>query len=345
MELHTKTSDYFYDLPEELIAQTPIEPRDSSRLLDLGRKDGSIRHAVFRDIIGFLEPGDCLVLNDSRVLPARLYGIREGTGAKVEFLLLNHKEGDIWEALAGPGKRAKPGTHFTFGNGLLKGEVLDILEGGNRLIRFSYEGNFYEILDQIGSMPLPHYITQELKDKERYQNVYSREVGSAAAPTAGLHFTPELLEKIREKGVRIAFVTLHVGLGTFRPVKTENITDHKMHSEHYSLDAANAALINKTKEEGKRVIAVGTTSCRTLESIGSKEGRICESSGWTDIFIYPGYTFKVLDGLVTNFHLPESTLIMLVSAFAGYDNTMNAYKTAVAEKYRFFSFGDAMLVV
>lgn len=345
MELHTKTSDYSYDLPEELIAQTPIEPRDSSRLLVLGRKDGSIRHAVFRDIIGFLEPGDCLVLNDSRVLPARLYGIREGTGAKVEFLLLNHKEGDIWEALAGPGKRAKPGTHFIFGNGLLKGEVLDILEGGNRLIRFSYEGNFYEILDQIGSMPLPHYITQELKDKERYQNVYSREVGSAAAPTAGLHFTPELLEKIREKGVRIAFVTLHVGLGTFRPVKTENITDHKMHSEHYSLDAANAALINKTKEEGKRVIAVGTTSCRTLESIGSKEGRICESSGWTDIFIYPGYTFKVLDGLVTNFHLPESTLIMLVSAFAGYDNTMNAYKTAVAEKYRFFSFGDAMLVV
>ena len=345
MELHTKTSDYFYDLPEELIAQTPIEPRDSSRLLVLGRKDGSIRHAVFRDIIDFLEPGDCLVLNDSRVLPARLYGIREGTGAKVEFLLLNHKEGDIWEALAGPGKRAKPGTHFTFGNGLLKGEVLDILEGGNRLIRFSYEGNFYEILDQIGSMPLPHYITQELKDKERYQNVYSREVGSAAAPTAGLHFTPELSEKIREKGVRIAFVTLHVGLGTFRPVKTENITDHKMHSEHYSLDAANAALINKTKEEGKRVIAVGTTSCRTLESIGSKEGRICESSGWTDIFIYPGYTFKVLDGLVTNFHLPESTLIMLVSAFAGYDNTMNAYKTAVAEKYRFFSFGDAMLVV
>lgn len=345
MELHTKTSDYFYDLPEELIAQTPIEPRDSSRLLVLGRKDGSIRHAAFRDIIGFLEPGDCLVLNDSRVLPARLYGIREGTGAKVEFLLLNHKEGDIWEALAGPGKRAKPGTHFTFGNGLLKGEVLDILEGGNRLIRFSYEGNFYEILDQIGSMPLPHYITQELKDKERYQNVYSREVGSAAAPTAGLHFTPELLEKIREKGVRIAFVTLHVGLGTFRPVKTENITNHKMHSEHYSLDAANAALINKTKEEGKRVIAVGTTSCRTLESIGSKEGRICESSGWTDIFIYPGYTFKVLDGLVTNFHLPESTLIMLVSAFAGYDNTMNAYKTAVAEKYRFFSFGDAMLVV
>ena len=345
MELHTKTSDYFYDLPEELIAQTPIEPRDSSRLLVLGRKDGSIRHAVFRDIIDFLEPGDCLVLNDSRVLPARLYGIREGTGAKVDFLLLNHKEGDIWEALAGPGKRAKPGTHFTFGNGLLKGEVLDILEGGNRLIRFSYEGNFYEILDQIGSMPLPHYITQELKDKERYQNVYSREVGSAAAPTAGLHFTPELLEKIRETGVRIAFVTLHVGLGTFRPVKTENITDHKMHSEHYSLDAANAALINKTKEEGKRVIAVGTTSCRTLESIGSKEGRICESSGWTDIFIYPGYTFKVLDGLVTNFHLPESTLIMLVSAFAGYDNTMNAYKTAVAEKYRFFSFGDAMLVV
>ncbi len=345
MELHTKTSDYYYDLPEELIAQTPIEPRDSSRLLVVGRGDGSLRHSVFRNIVDFLEPGDCLVLNDSRVLPARLYGIREGTGAKVEFLLLHHREKNVWEALAGPGKRAKPGNRFTFGDGVLKGEVLDVLEGGNRLIRFSYEGDFYQILDQIGSMPLPHYITHELKDKERYQNVYSHEVGSAAAPTAGLHFTPQLLEKIREKGVRIAFVTLHVGLGTFRPVKTENITDHKMHSEHYSLDAANAALINTAKREGKKVIAVGTTSCRTLESIGTKENRICESSGWTDIFIYPGYTFKVLDGLVTNFHLPESTLIMLVSAFAGYENTMNAYKTAVEEKYRFFSFGDAMLVM
>lgn len=345
MELHTKTNDYYYDLPEELIAQTPIEPRDSSRLLVVGRGDGSLRHSVFRNIVDFLEPGDCLVLNDSRVLPARLYGIREGTGAKVEFLLLHHREKDVWEALAGPGKRAKPGNRFTFGDGVLKGEVLDVLEGGNRLIRFSYEGDFYQILDQIGSMPLPHYITHELKDKERYQNVYSHEVGSAAAPTAGLHFTPQLLEKIRQKGVRIAFVTLHVGLGTFRPVKTENITEHKMHSEHYSLDAANAALINTAKREGKKVIAVGTTSCRTLESIGTKENRICESSGWTDIFIYPGYTFKVLDGLVTNFHLPESTLIMLVSAFAGYENTMNAYKTAVEEKYRFFSFGDAMLVM
>ena len=345
MELHTKTSDFYYDLPQERIAQTPVEPRDSSRLLVLGRKDGSIEHKIFRDIVDYLEPGDCLVLNDSRVLPARIYGIREGTGAKVEFLLLNHKEGDVWETLAGPGKRAKPGNRFTFGDGLLKGEVIEVLEDGNRLVRFTYEGNFYQILDKIGTMPLPHYITHELEDKERYQNVYSREVGSAAAPTAGLHFTPALLEKIRQKGVRIAFVTLHVGLGTFRPVKAENITDHKMHSEHYSLDAENAALINKTKEEGKRVIAVGTTSCRTLESIGTKENCIRESSGWTDIFIYPGYSFKVLDGLVTNSHLPESTLIMLISAFAGYENTMHAYKIAVSEKYRFFSFGDAMLIL
>ena len=341
-----KTSDFYYDLPQELIAQTPIEPRDASRLLVLGRQSGELCHRHFRDIADYLEPGDCLVLNDSRVLPARLFGVKEDTGAHVEFLLLTRREGDAWEALAGPGRRAKPGSRFSFGGGVLRAEVLDVLEGGNRLLRFSYdEGNFYELLDKVGTMPLPHYITAELKDQERYQNVYSRERGSAAAPTAGLHFTPELLERIRKKGVRIAFVTLHVGLGTFRPVKVEHIEEHKMHSEHYALTAENAALINAAKAEGKRVIAVGTTSCRTLETIGTREGCIRESSGWTDIFIYPGYEFKVLDGLVTNFHLPESTLIMLVSAFAGYDHTMRAYHTAVQERYRFFSFGDAMLIL
>ncbi len=342
--LHMKTSDYYYELPEKLIAQTPLEPRDSSRLLVLDRNTGKMEHKIFRDVLDFLEPGDCLVLNDSRVLPARIYGIREGTGAKVEFLLLNHREGDIWEALAGPGKRAKPGNRFDF-SGKMRGEVLEVLEGGNRLIRFEYTGNFYEILDEIGSMPLPHYITADLENKERYQNVYSREVGSAAAPTAGLHFTPELLERIRQKGVQIAFVTLHVGLGTFRPVKVQNIQDHKMHSEHYSISAETAQKIRETKSAGKRVIAVGTTSCRTLESASDPQGNISESSGWTDIFIHPGYTFKVLDGLITNFHLPESTLIMLVSAFAGYEHTMEAYKVAVEKEYRFFSFGDAMLIL
>lgn len=344
MEEKLSTHDFYYDLPKELIAQTPLEPRDSSRLMILNKKTGAVEHKHFYNVIDYLNPGDCLVLNDSRVLPARLYGVKEDTGAKVEFLLLTHREGDVWEVLTGPGKRAKPGTRFVFGNGLLHAEILEIIEGGNRLAQFHYEGNFYEILDRIGQMPLPHYITEELKDKERYQNVYSKEIGSAAAPTAGLHFTPELLERIREKGVKVAFVTLHVGLGTFRPVTAEKITEHKMHSEHYSISKETADAINETKRSGGRVIAVGTTSCRTLESIMQKEGCIRESSGWTDIFIYPGYTFQALDCLVTNFHLPESTLIMLVSALAGYEHTMKAYCTAVEEKYRFFSFGDAMLI-
>ncbi|WP_312693599.1 tRNA preQ1(34) S-adenosylmethionine ribosyltransferase-isomerase QueA [Caproiciproducens sp.] len=339
-----QTKDFYYDLPKELIAQTPLEPRDSSRLLTLNRETGEIAHKRFYDIIDCLNPGDCLVLNDSRVLPARLYGIKEGTGAKVEFLLLNHREGDVWEVLCGPGKRAKPGSRFDFGGGLLHAEVLEIIDEGNRLARFTYEGNFYEILDKIGEMPLPHYITEHLNDNERYQTVYSKEVGSAAAPTAGLHFTPELLEKVRKKGVKVAFVTLHVGLGTFRPVTAEKVLNHKMHSEHYYLPKETADVINGTKKNGGGGIAVGTTSCRTLESVSTKEGCIRESAGWTDIFIYPGYQFKVLDGLITNFHLPESTLIMLVSALAGYEHIMNAYKVAVEEKYRFFSFGDAMFI-
>lgn len=340
-----KTKDFYYDLPKELIAQTPIEPRDHSRLLALDKQTGEIRHGHFYDILDFLNPGDCLVLNDSRVLPARLYGIKEGTGAKVEFLLLTHREGDVWEVLCGPGKRAKPGSRFVFGNGLLKAEVLEIVDEGNRLARFSCDGNFYEVLDQIGEMPLPHYITEHLEDNERYQTVYSKEVGSAAAPTAGLHFTPELLDRVRAKGVKVEFVTLHVGLGTFRPVTAEKVTEHKMHSEHYYLPQKTADAILETKRNGGRVIAVGTTSCRTLETVGAKEGGIRESAGWTDIFIYPGFQYKVLDGLITNFHLPESTLIMLVSALAGYDHTMNAYRVAVEEKYRFFSFGDAMLIL
>lgn len=340
-----KTSDFYYDLPDELIAQTPAQPRDACRLMTLSKETGEVGHYHFYDIVSLLRPGDCLILNDSRVLPARLYGIKEGSGARVEFLLLTHKQGDIWECLAGPGKKAKPGTSFTFGDGLLKAVVLDVAQGGNRLVEFHYDGDFYSTLDKIGQMPLPHYITQELFDKEQYQTVYSKEPGSAAAPTAGLHFTPELLERLKLQGVNIAFVTLHVGLGTFRPVKVDEITEHKMHSEHYHISAETAALINETKRGGGRVIAVGTTSCRTLESVMKKEGRICESDGWTDIFIYPGYEFGVLDGLLTNFHLPESTLIMLVSAFAGYSHTMRAYETAVQEKYRFFSFGDAMLVV
>ena len=341
-----KRSDFFYQLPKELIAQIPVEPRDASRLLVLNKKTGSVGHRHFYDIVDYLEPGDCLVLNDSRVLPARLYGTKEGTGARVEFLLLTPRGNDIWEVLAGPGKKARPGATFVFGGGLLKAEVLEVVEDGNRLVQFSYNGNFYEILDQIGKMPLPHYITEELKDNERYQNVYAHEVGSAAAPTAGLHFTPELLEKIKNKGVQVAFVTLHVGLGTFRPVKVDNIQEHKMHSEHYALHPDAAEAIRAEKPAGKRVIAVGTTSCRTLESVASANGgKIQACEGWTDIFIYPGYEFKVLDGLITNFHLPESTLIMLVSAFAGYEHTMNAYHVAVEEKYRFFSFGDAMLVV
>jgi S-adenosylmethionine:tRNA ribosyltransferase-isomerase len=347
MELNLQdmqTKDFFYDLPKELIAQTPLEPRDSSKLLTLSKKTGEIKHKHFYDIIDSLNPDDCLVLNDSRVLPARLYGIKEGTGAKVEFLLLTHREDDVWEVLCGPGKRAKPGSHFVFGDGLLKAEVIEIIDEGNRLARFTYEGNFYEILDKIGQMPLPHYITENLKDNERYQTVYSKEVGSAAAPTAGLHFTPELLEKVKAKGIKVEFVTLHVGLGTFRPVTAEKVIEHKMHSEHYYLPKETADAIHETQKNGGRVIAVGTTSCRTLESVFAKESCIKESAGWTDIFIYPGYQFKVLDGLITNFHLPESTLIMLVSALAGYNHIMNAYKVAVEEKYRFFSFGDAMFI-
>lgn len=341
--MNTKDFDYF--LPQELIAQEPIEPRDHSRLLHMDRQSGALTDTVFHQVTDFLRPGDCLILNDSRVLPARLYGQRKDTGGAVELLLLSPQGNDCWEVLAGPGKKAKPGMVLTFGEGRLEAEVLDVINDGNRLVRFSYEGNFYTLLEGIGQMPLPHYITHELKDKERYQTVYSRESGSAAAPTAGLHFTSELLESIRRKGVDIGFVTLHVGLGTFRPVKVDNITQHKMHSEHYELSRETADLINRTRQRGGRVIAVGTTSCRTLESVGVTEGIVGPAEGWTDIFIYPGYRFQVIDGLLTNFHLPESTLIMLVSAFAGYDHTMAAYRHAVEQRYRFFSFGDSMLIL
>ncbi len=344
MESSMKTSDFSFDLPEELIAQTPVEPRDSSRLMTLDKKTGETGHYYFRDIVDMLSPNDCLILNDSRVLPARIYGVKDDTGAHVEFLLLENKGGDVWEVLAKPGKRAKPGTTFTFGEGQLRCEVLQVREDGNRLVKFQYSGVFFALLDQIGQMPLPPYIKAKLQDKERYQTVYSREIGSAAAPTAGLHFTPELLEKIREKGVKTGFVTLHVGLGTFRPVSAERITDHKMHAEHYYMPQETADLINETKRSGGRVVAVGTTSCRTIESVAQKEGCFRESEGWTDIFIYPGYEFKGLDALITNFHLPESTLIMLVSALAGREHVLNAYREAVREKYRFFSFGDAMFV-
>ena len=338
-------SDFFYELPEELIAQTPIAERDHSRLMQMNRETGALRHGHFYDLPDLLNPGDCLILNDSKVLPSRLYGVKEDTGAQVEFLLLNPKGNDVWEVLTGPGRRAKPGSRFVFGDGLMNAEVTTILEGGNRLAHFTYDGNFYEILDRIGQMPLPHYIKETLREKDRYQTVYARELGSAAAPTAGLHFTPELMQKLQKKGVKIGYVTLHVGLGTFRPVKVDDITKHQMHSEHYHLSAETADLIRTCKASGGRVIAVGTTSCRTLESVATFQGDICESDGWTSIFIYPGYSFKVLDGLITNFHLPESTLIMLVSAFAGYDHTMHAYREAVQEKYRFFSFGDAMIIL
>lgn len=340
-----KTSDFYYDLPEELIAQTPLEPRDSSRLMVLHKKTGEIEHRHFYDILDYLNEGDCLIMNDSRVLPARIYGVKDETNANVEFLLLNCIEGKKWEALAKPGKRAKIGTSFSFGDGLMHCKVVDILDDGNRILEFECEGNFYENLDKLGQMPLPPYIHEKLKDKERYQTVYSREIGSAAAPTAGLHFTKELMKKAQEKGVKIGFVTLHVGLGTFRPVKVDDVTKHKMHSEHYDMSEETANLINETHKNGGRVFCVGTTSCRTVESVAKREGEIKASDGMTDIFIYPGFEFKAMDCLITNFHLPESTLIMLVSAFAGYDNIMNAYKTAVAEKYRFFSFGDAMLIV
>lgn len=345
MERLTKTSDYFYDLPKELIAQHPLEPRDHSRLLLMDRKTGQTQDKHFYDITDMLEEGDCLILNDSRVLPARIYGTRQISGSTVELLLLHTSGDDVWEVLAGPGRHAKVGDTLIFGEGKLTAEVLEIVNEGNRLVKFHYEGNFYNILEEIGQMPLPPYITERLENQERYQTVYSRELGSAAAPTAGLHFTPELLEKLKNKGVNIGFVTLHVGLGTFRPVKVDDITDHKMHAEHYELSEETAELINRTKKAGKRVIAVGTTSCRTLESIGMQDGVIHPQEGWTEIFIYPGYSFQVLDGLITNFHLPESTLIMLVSAFAGYESTMAAYKHAVAEKYRFFSFGDAMAIL
>ncbi len=337
-------SDFFYDLPEELIAQHPVEPRDSSRLMTVDKISGEFQHKHFYDILDELREGDCLILNNTRVLPARIFGIKDGTGAKVEFLLLTNKGDDVWECITGPGKRAKPGTRFTFGEGLLSAEVMDVLEGGNRLVKFFYEGNFFNVLDEIGQMPLPPYITEKLENQERYQTVYSKELGSAAAPTAGLHFTEELMKKIEAKGVKIGYVTLHVGLGTFRPVKAEDISQHIMHSEHYWLPKETAELINDTKNKGGRVIAVGTTSCRTLESVGTFKGKIEESEGWTDIFIYPGYEFKCIDALITNFHLPESTLIMLVSAFCGYDNTMNFYKKAVEERYRFFSFGDAVFL-
>ena len=340
------TSDFYYDLPAELIAQTPIEPRNASRLMVLDRLSGKIEHKIFSQLEEFLNEGDCLILNDTRVIPARIYGVKKETGAVVEFLLLNQNENNVWECLCKPGKRAKIGTEFVFGDGLVDCEVVDITEDGNRKIRFNCDSKeIYNILDKIGKMPLPPYITQELKNGERYQTVYSRELGSAAAPTAGLHFTKEMLDDLKNKGINICYVTLHVGLGTFRPVKVDDVTKHKMHTEHYHISKETADLINETKRNGKRVISVGTTSTRTLESVATKNGCICEDEDDTSIFIYPGYEFKCIDGLITNFHLPESTLIMLVSAFAGYDNTMNAYKTAVDEKYRFFSFGDAMLIL
>lgn len=338
-----KTSDFFYNLPEELIAQTPVEPRNSSRLMILDKEKGSVSHSVFSSLFDYLKSGDTLILNDTRVLPARIFGTKKGTGAVVEFVLLKNLGNDTWEALAGPGRRAKPDTEFTFSD-KLSCRVLETTPDGNRIIKFCCNGEFYSLLDEVGQMPLPHYITEKLENKERYQTVYSKELGSAAAPTAGLHFTTDMLTELKEKGINIGYVTLHVGLGTFRPVKAKEITDHKMHSEHYMISKETADLINETKKNGGRVICVGTTSCRTLESAATYFGEIKECSGDTEIFIYPGYKFKCMDALITNFHLPESTLIMLVSAFAGYDNTINAYNTAVKEKYRFFSFGDAMFI-
>lgn len=339
-----KKSDFYFDLPQELIAQDPLEDRTASRLLCLDKQTGVVTHEVFRNVIDYLMPGDCLVLNNTKVIPARLLGEREGTGAHVEVLLLKRREGDVWETLVKPGKKCKPGTRLVFGNGLLKAEVLETVEEGNRLIHFEYEGIFEEVLDALGEMPLPPYITHKLQDKTRYQTVYAKYDGSAAAPTAGLHFTRELLERIEAKGVKIAYVTLHVGLGTFRPVKEENVLDHHMHSEYYQVSEESAQLINSTKEKGGRVICVGTTSCRTVESAADAQGRVVAGCNNTEIFIYPGYQFKVLDCLITNFHLPESTLVMLVSALAGRENVLKAYEEAVGEKYRFFSFGDAMMI-
>ncbi len=341
-----KVKDFDFYLPEELIAQHPMEKRDEARLLVLDKETGEVEHKIFKNILDYLKPNDCLVLNNTRVLPARLIGAKEETGGKMEFLLLKRTEKDVWETLVKPGKRAHLDSKFIFGNGELKAEVIGMGEEGSRIVKFYYEGIFEEILDKLGQMPLPPYIKEKLEDKEMYQTVYSKEEeqGSAAAPTAGLHFTEELLEKIKEKGVKLAFLTLHVGLGTFRPVKVEYIQDHVMHSEYYKMDPKTAETINATKENGGRVIAVGTTSCRTLETIGDEEGKVREQSGWTDIFIYPGYKYKVVDALITNFHLPQSTLLMLVSALAGRDKIMNAYNTAVEKEYRFFSFGDAMFI-
>ena len=337
--------DFDYDLPEELIAQDPLEDRSSSRLMVLDKKTGEVSHHIFKEIIKYLRPGDCLVLNNTKVIPARLYGVKEGTMAKIEILLLKRKQNDVWETLVKPGKKAKPGTKIIFGDGILTGEVIDVVDDGNRLIQFSYDGIFEEILDKLGQMPLPPYITHQLKDKNRYQTVYAKYDGSAAAPTAGLHFTKELLNEVKEKGVDIAEVTLHVGLGTFRPVKVDNVLDHHMHSEFYMVSQEAADKINNAKKNGGRIISVGTTSTRTLESAADENGMLHECSGWTDIFIYPGYKFKVIDCLITNFHLPQSTLVMLVSALAGREHILSAYKKAVEEKYRFFSFGDAMMIV
>ena len=339
-----KTSDYFYELPPELIAQDPLEDRSSSRLMVLDQKTGAVSHHVFREIPSFLRPGDCLVLNNTRVIPARLMGVREETGGAVEVLLLKRRTGDVWECLVKPGKKARPGTRLAFGDGLLHAQVEDVVEDGNRLIRFFYDGSWEEVLVRLGEMPLPPYITHKLQDKNRYQTVYARFDGSAAAPTAGLHFTPELLDQIQDMGVELAYVTLHVGLGTFRPVKVENVKEHHMHSEYYQVSTEAAEKINRTKKNGGRVICVGTTSCRTVESAADENGQVEAGCGDTDIFIYPGYRFKVLDALITNFHLPESTLVMLVSALAGREHVLAAYEEAVKERYRFFSFGDAMLI-
>jgi len=336
--------DFDYDLPEELIAQDPLEDRSSSRLMVLDKKTGEVSHHVFKEIVKYLRPGDCLVLNNTKVIPARLFGVKEGTMAKIEILLLKRRQNDVWETLVKPGKKAKPGTKIIFGDGLLIGEVIDVVDDGNRLIQFSYEGIFEEILDKLGQMPLPPYITHQLKDKNRYQTVYAKYDGSAAAPTAGLHFTKELLQQVKDKGVDIAEITLHVGLGTFRPVKVDNVLDHHMHSEFYMVSQEAADKINNAKKNGGRIISVGTTSTRTLEAASDENGMLKECSGWTDIFIYPGYRFKVIDCLITNFHLPQSTLVMLVSALAGREHVLNAYKEAVEERYRFFSFGDAMFI-
>ena len=337
--------DFYFELPQELIAQDPLEDRAASRLLVLDKKTGDITHRGFRDVLEYLHPGDCLVINDTKVIPARLYGVKRDTGAKIEVLLLKRREKDVWETLVKPGKKAKPGTVLDFGDGILTGTVEETVDEGNRLIRFSYEGIFEEILDRLGQMPLPPYITHQLKDKNRYQTVYAKHDGSAAAPTAGLHFTKELLKEIQDKGVEIAHVTLHVGLGTFRPVKVENVQDHHMHSEFYIVEESEAEKINRAKQAGRRVVCVGTTSCRTVESASTEEGLVKAGTGWTDIFIYPGYRFKVLDALITNFHLPESTLVMLVSALAGREHILHAYEEAIKERYRFFSFGDAMLIL